>query len=231
MSFVVDTTTYNKAAAYPQRHGYQLRGTVPISIVVHSTEGKPGQSLASAANYLYTSADVSAHFLVGKAGEIIQFLDPKKYQAWHAGQAQEAYQNARSIGVECLHAKTETWPAVQKEALGWLLGELMAAHAIAGDMIDTHGQIAIPGPYQRKIDPTDWPHADFIAWRDVLIAPSFRMQVRGVPVYQEEDCTGPLWGYLVPGEVVTIDMTYDDERAHLSDGRGFIWLDDSVVVL
>lgn len=160
-SFEVDQTTYPKARAYPLRHGYQARGTRPTSIVVHSTEGKKGQTLQSAATYLYTSAAVSAHYLVGRAGELIEFLDPRKYQAWHAGAAQAAYSNARSIGIECLHAEGETWPKAQKDALAWLLHDLATDYDIPSTLIDTHGQIAIPGPYKRKHDPTDWEREAF----------------------------------------------------------------------
>ena len=114
---------------------------------------------------------MSAHFLVGKAGEIIQFLDVKLWAAWHAGQAQTAFDNYHSIGIECHHTQGEAWPAAQKDALGWLLVQLSGAFAVATPMIDTHGQIALPGPYQRKIDPTNWPRPDFLAWRDALFAP------------------------------------------------------------
>lgn len=234
MAFSIDRSTYNKAKRYAQRHGYQLRGTQPTSIVVHSTEGSRGQSLVRAATYLYTSADVSAHFLIGKSGEIFQFLDPKKHQAWHAGGQQldgswtalPAYSNTRSIGIECLHARGEPWPDAQKAALGWLLNDLVAAYAIPLAMVETHGQIAIPGPYKRKVDPTDWPHDAFLAWRSRSIAapapPPIHLHVKGVPIYQRRDRTGPLVGHLTPAETVAIDAVYDDGGAHLADGRGFV---------
>lgn len=219
----VDSTTYNKAAKYPQRHGYQLRGTQPTSVVCHSTEGPKGQPLASAASYLYHSAKVSAHFLVGKGGEIIQFLDPRTYQAWHAGTARAAYTNPRSIGIECLHAKGEAWGEAQKAALTWLVQDLMGAYSIPLSLIETHGQIAIPGPYDRKKDPTDWPHAAFLEWRATLAPvspPPTTFKVRGVPVYQRADIAGPLAGYLFSGDVVEVDQVKNGV-AHLKNGLGF----------
>jgi len=56
-----------------------------------------------------------------------------------------------------------------------------------------------------------------------------RVRAKGVPVYQEEDCTGPLWGYLANGEVVELDATYSGNRAHLKDGRGFIRTNNDTV--
>src|SRR5262245_46329133 len=122
-------TVRNKAAAYPVGHGYSTRPTAPTSVVCHSTEGAVGQSLQSASDYLYHSAKVSADYLIGKAGEIINFLDSRRFAAWHAGgqqpdgtwTAQPAYSNPHSIGIECLHASSEAWPAAQKDALAWLL--------------------------------------------------------------------------------------------------------------
>lgn len=220
-AFAIDTTSYSKAGRYPQRHGYQVRGTVPTSIVVHSTEGKPGQTFDNAAQYLYTSADVSAHFLVGRDGAIVQFLDPKTYQAWHAGNAQAAYGNAKSIGIECLHAKGEDWPPIQKEALAWLLRKLMADYRIPLTSIDTHGQIAVPGPYIRKQDPTDWPRPDFLRWRDALEGTQVvkRYRLARIPVYQRSDHTGTVAAYLHEGDVVEID---DPKNGHMATGLGFI---------
>lgn len=183
MIYSIDKTTYDKAKIYPVGHGYATRPSAPTAIVVHSTEGTPGQSLESAARYLYNSADVSSDFLIGKNGEIIQFLDSRLYQAWHAGglqangtwTAQPAYANPHSIGIECLHASGEAWTLVQKGALAWLLTQLTGDHMIPTLSIETHGEIAIAGPYDRKHDPTDWPHASFIAWRDSVLtaAPAY----------------------------------------------------------
>lgn len=43
--------------------------------------------------------------------------------------------------------------------------------------------------------------------------------VKGLPVYQRSDRTGPLWGHLLPGEQVAID---DVSNGHLADSRGFV---------
>jgi hypothetical protein len=166
--YSIDTTSYDKAKKYPVDHGYAIRPSAPTSIVVHSTNNsKPNTSFSSEADFLYNSPDVSADFLVGKDGRIVQFLDSGKYQAWHAGQSLSAFVNAKSIGIE-LHKSTPDpfYPDAQLAALEWLLHYLIATYAINYTMVETHGQIALPGPYQRKTDPDDWAHADFITWRN-----------------------------------------------------------------
>lgn len=236
MSFWIDALNFNKPAAYPVGHGYTTRPSLPTAIVVHSTEGAKGQTLSSAANYLYHSPDVSSDFLIGKAGEIIQFLDSRKYQAWHAGgqqsngswTAQPAYANPKSIGIECLHASGESWPAIQKDALAWLLAKLTHDYMIPVPSIETHGQIAIAGPYQRKGDPTNWPHADFIAWRDAVLtpAPTYHRYTVIAPcaVVTSRSGTAPLAGgpdggqtHLAPGDQINVGDVQD----------GWLWVSDS----
>jgi len=226
MALPIDSTTYAKAQRYPVGHGYSMRPGDPVSVVVHSTEGAQGQTLSSAASYIYTSSAISAHYLIGRSAEIIEFLNPNQYAAWHAGNAQSAYLNENSIGIECLHAKGENWPAAQKDALAWLLQQLCTNYAIPSTLIDTHGQVAIAGPYIRKIDPTNWAHADFILWRDALFAPEPKpYRVQGLPVYERADHTGRLWGWLSPGQTVTID---DESNGHVATldgvpaGIGFV---------
>jgi N-acetylmuramoyl-L-alanine amidase-like protein len=236
MTYSIDKITYDKARAYPIGHGYLTRPVAPTAIVVHSTEGAPGQTLESAATYLYNSADVSSDFLIGKAGEIIQFLDSHSYQAWHAGgqqpngswTAQPAYSNPHSIGIECLHVQGESWPAVQKDALAWLLDYLTALYHIPVLSIETHGQIAIAGPYDRKHDPTNWPHADFIAWRDSVLAPAPAYRpyqvIAPCAVFTSRSPNAPLAGgpdsgqtWLAPGDIINMGHEQD----------GWLWVSDS----
>lgn len=176
-TYTIDATTYNKVAHYPVGHGYSTRPAPPTSIVVHSTNNGKTTSFESEADYLYRSPDVSSDFLIGKDRRIAQFLDSRRYQAWHAGgkqangtwTAQPEFANPKSIGVELHHSLPDPfYPAAQLDALGWLLLQLAAQFHIPPELIDTHGQIAIAGPYIRKTDPDKWPHADFLEWRDAL---------------------------------------------------------------
>lgn len=180
MAFTIDATSYPKAKTYPVGHGYGTRPAPPTSIVVHSTNNsQPNTSFSGEADYLYTSSKVSADYLVGKDGRIVQFLDSRKFQAWHAGgkqadgswTAQPEFANPASIGIE-LHKSTPDpfYPQIQLDALAWLLQNIADQFGILPSMIETHGQIAIAGPYVRKTDPDDWPHADFVKWRDTLFS-------------------------------------------------------------
>ena len=231
----INTASYDKAKRYPIDHGYDERIGMPSSVIVHSTEGKIGQSFQSAADYLYTSAKVSAHYLVGRAGEIVQFLDPVSYSAWHSGIAEAPYVNQRSIGIECLHARGENWPSVQKDALAWLINRLAAQYAIPARLIDTHGQVAIPGPYQRKIDPTNWPHDSFKVFvaQSLSGAPQPRI-VRAGPfgaiARTDYQAAGKAAAYFNPGTAIEIDDFHTNGYRHAISGIGFLADGDLVFV-
>lgn len=49
--------------------------------------------------------------------------------------------------------------------------------------------------------------------------------VRGLPIYQRQDLTGPLAGVLATGEHVAIDATYPNGAGHDALGRGFVDMD------
>jgi N-acetylmuramoyl-L-alanine amidase len=158
MAFFIDSTTW-------QSPNYDRRHAVPISaIVCHSCEGALPTPRASSLPWLCSAnSRVSAHYYVCRSGRIYQLVDDAD-EAWHAGECQHAFSNARSLGVECEHRSGQDWPPIQHKALAWLLRRLIDAHHIAPHSVETHGQIALPGPYDRKHDPSDWPHADFRAF-------------------------------------------------------------------
>jgi hypothetical protein len=170
MSYV-DTTTYDKAKLYKPGYGYSLREGKPSAIVIHSTSNPTQRNTAftSEATYLLTAPNVSAHYLVGKAGQIVRFLEPAPWAAWHAGACVAGWSNNDSTGIELHHSVGDApYPEAQKAALAWLLKDLARAFSIPPARIDTHGQIALPGPYDRKHDPHDWSRADFLTWRNAL---------------------------------------------------------------
>lgn len=164
---VIDTQTYRKDARLKPGQGYNERpaGMRPSSLVIHSTNGKRGSSFASEAAYLRDSLDVSAHYLVGKDGRVAQIL-PDERCAWHAGQALDAYLNARSIGIECHLTNGESWTDAQRAALTALVELLMQRWHIPQSLINTHRAVALPPG--RKSDPASWTDADFAAWRSSL---------------------------------------------------------------
>lgn len=233
----MDDTTYDKRAKYNPGHGYEARKNAPISIVCHSTSNPRAKNtvFSAEATFLYNSTLVSAHYLIGKDGATVRFLEPRAWAAWHAGNAQREYQNQYSIGVELHHSVGDPpYPKAQMNALAVLLRSLMALFNIPVTRIETHGQIAIAGPYIRKSDPSDMTYEAFLQFRSTLVSepppvsppkppPQTKAyKVLGVPVYQSSTGVGALWGHLAQGEPVEIDATYSSGVGHLKDGRGFV---------
>lgn len=172
--FFIDTVSFNKAAIYENDHGYSVR---PASMsryrssLIHTTNGKKGTSLYAEARYIFSSPDISAHFLIGKDGQIIQFLNPAKFIAWHAGRVRATvYSNPYSIGIEMHNTPVEGHITTQQfSALDWLVRQLMKDYGIAARYVETHRYAAVPAG--RKIDPSGFPDAEFYAWRDTLVQP------------------------------------------------------------
>jgi N-acetyl-anhydromuramyl-L-alanine amidase AmpD len=222
----IDTQTYNKAKKYKPGHGYEARDKPPTSIIVHSTSNPHHKNtrFEAEADFLLDAALVGAHYLVGKDGRVVEFLSPRPWAAWHAGNCKVAFVNQRSIGIELHHSVGDPpYPSAQLDALADLLVSLCAEFNIPFGMVETHGQVAIKGPYQRKTDPSDWRYSDFLSFRSHLRATANkRFRVRGLPVYEQADRDGPQWGCLKQGDVIEID---DMSNGHLADGRGFIRFD------
>lgn len=101
---------------------------------------------------------VSAHLLVRRGGEIIQFV-PLHHRAWHAGESHcegRTRVNDFSIGVELEGADDLPFEPVQYQALAELTRAIRQAYpAITSERIYGHADIS-PG---RKTDPGpsfDW---------------------------------------------------------------------------
>lgn len=182
----IDKTTYNKAQHIPydpkQACGYQPRplGRLSIrAIIDHTTNGKIGTSLAQEAKYILNSREISSHYLIGKQGQIIEFLDPTKYIAYHAGCVRSiAFSNLFSIGIEMHNTPLEgECSALQLFALDWLVKDLIQKFSIKKENIETHRSVAIyckdhplAGKLGRKIDPSGFSDDRFYRWRDSLYA-------------------------------------------------------------
>lgn len=150
--------------------GWDYRqGVDPKSIIVHTTNGAKYSNYKSEANYIYTTPKISAHYLVGKQGQITQFLDTKLMRAWHAGAVNDPrFNNNNSIGIECHYTPGEGfWTEQMRQALSWLVQMLANKHSIAlPELVDTHRRVAIPKG--RKIDPSGFPDSEFYVWRNRL---------------------------------------------------------------
>jgi AmpD protein len=110
---------------------------------------------------------VSAHLLIRRDGELIQFVDLRR-RAWHAGRScfngRDAC-NDYSIGIELEGADHIPFSDAQYARLGRVTGQLMQRFpAITAERITGHSDIA-PG---RKTDPG--PAFDWARYLDCLIA-------------------------------------------------------------
>jgi hypothetical protein len=215
---------YNKAQRFPVGHGYGMRQGAPTAVVIHTTNNARATIFAAEIKFLLESPDVSTHFLISKTGQIVQLLDPRACEAWHAGQSVAAWNNDHSIGIELHVSVGEVPTGAQKDACAWLCRKLMAQFGMTPELIETHRAIALPKG--RKSDPEGWPDADVYRWRSTLAAPKpRRFKVRGIPIFQATSLSGTLAGHLTSGEVIEVDAVYPNGGGHLKDSRGFIDLD------
>jgi AmpD protein len=139
-------------------------GAVVELIVIHAISLPPGEFGGTGVVELFTNRldpgahpyyagitalEVSAHFLIRRDGELIQFV-PCAKRAWHAGASQWRGRercNDFSVGIELEGCDDVPFEDVQYHALGVLTRALQERYAIAG--IVGHCDIA-PG---RKSDP------------------------------------------------------------------------------
>lgn len=222
---MIDTLSYPKATKHPVGHGYAARTTAPTAIVLHSTNNKRATTFASECDFLLDASAVSAHFLVSKVGTIVQFLDPARFVAWHAGNAKTPWLNAFSIGIE-LHVSVGERPTTaQLDAAGVLCGDLMKRFAIPPALLETHRAIALPKG--RKSDPEGFNDADFAAWRAGLGLRTYRVRVACAALSSNDLAVAALAPTPAdpklyrPGDLfVADDVTHG--MAHAADERGFV---------
>jgi len=155
-------------------------GMTPELLVVHGISLPPGEFGGPWIDRLFTgtlpaeahpyfreiaATRVSAHALIRRAGEIVQYV-PFGERAWHAGASQyrgRAACNDFSVGVELEGTGDTPYTDAQYEALTALTAALLATYAsLSAEAITGHSDIA-PG---RKEDP--WPTFDWPRFRALL---------------------------------------------------------------
>ncbi len=152
-------------------------GTAVDLLVIHNISLPPGDFGGRAVDQLFTNRldvaahpyyeqlkglKVSAHFLVRRDGEVVQFV-PCGKRAWHAGVSQwQGRQrcNDFSIGIEVEGSDFVPFASVQYAALARLTRMLKRAYPIRH--IAGHSDIAP----ERKTDPG--PHFDWAHYRALL---------------------------------------------------------------
>jgi AmpD protein len=149
-------------------------GMAPELLVVHGISLPPGEFGGPWIDRLFTgtlpaeahpyfreiaATRVSAHALIRRAGEIVQYV-PFGERAWHAGASQYRGRpgcNDFSVGVELEGTDDTPYTEVQYQRLAALAAALLACYAsLCAQAIVGHSDIA-PG---RKSDPGasfDWP--------------------------------------------------------------------------
>jgi hypothetical protein len=205
----------------------------PRGIVLHSGEGSRASDLGWLCN---PASKAGAHYYVCRDG-MVYGLMPDTHQAWHAGDSLLAGVtdwNSLALGVELEHTKDKhrDYPLPQMTALRQLCRALIARYNIQPAFIQSHRAIAAHRRTNLRFDPRDWDESQLRLWvKDLYYPPiappsiSRAYRVRGVPIYQRSDGTGPLAGFLHVDEEIVIDATYPAGTGHLKDGRGFVDLD------
>lgn len=151
-------------------HGPRPPGTVVELVLIHSISLPPGEYGGEAIERLFTNRldwdahpyyrqirgiQVSAHFLVRRQGDLVQFVDTGE-RAWHAGESSWRGRpncNDYSIGIELEGLEGERFEAPQYAVLAQLIESLGRRYPI--ESVAGHEQVA-PG---RKADPGagfDW---------------------------------------------------------------------------
>lgn len=151
-------------------HGPRPPGLAPSLVVLHSISLPPGEYGGDAIERLFTNRldcdahpyfqtlrglEVSAHFLVRRDGELLQFVATTE-RAWHAGRSVWRGRdncNDWSIGIELEGLEGECFETYQYTVLSTLIRTLSRHHPI--DDVVGHEHVA-PG---RKADPGpgfDW---------------------------------------------------------------------------
>ncbi len=155
-------------------------GLTVDTLIIHAISLPPGEFGGPGIEQLFTNqlepdahpyyqeiagSQVSAHLLIKRTGEIIQFV-PFNKRAWHAGESEcEGRQrvNDFSIGIELEGADDRPFEDIQYRRLGDVTKAILASFpAITADRIFGHEQIA-PG---RKTDPG--PHFNWDYYRQLF---------------------------------------------------------------
>jgi N-acetylmuramoyl-L-alanine amidase len=121
----------------------------PTVVVVHHT----GSNSVDAAlqTLLDPARRVSAHYLIGRDGRLLQLVD-ERHRAWHAGDSRWGSitdVNSTSIGIELVNNGDEPFPAEQIAALISLLKDVTVRHQIPPQNVVGHADVAP----SRKSDP------------------------------------------------------------------------------
>lgn len=136
-------------------YGKRPAGMAIDTLIMHHTSDTASAQRIGAF-FAKPSSKVSAHYVVGKDGVIVQCVDDS-LSAWHAGVS--AFQgrnnvNSFSIGIEMCNVGDGVDPYTDEEykALGKLVAYILDSHHIKWDHVTGHKDVALPKG--RKDDPS-----------------------------------------------------------------------------
>jgi len=128
-------------------------GTAVNCIVLHATVEPTTEGTVGL--FLDPKTKVSAHFVVGKDGRVVQMV-PVEKRAWHAGTSVfdgVNRVNDFSVGVEIVNLNDgkDPFTSAQYEAVAGLIRFIRSKYTVPDDNIVSHAQVALP--VGRKSDP------------------------------------------------------------------------------
>nr|WP_139300449.1 N-acetylmuramoyl-L-alanine amidase [Wenxinia saemankumensis] len=130
-------------------HGERRDGARPRFVVIHYTA--MASCAAAEARLRDPAFEVSAHWLIGRDGEVISLV-PEERRAWHAGAGEWRGCrdiNSASIGIELDNDGRSAFPGAQIAALEAVLRGIRTRWQIGADGVIGHADMA----YLRKSDP------------------------------------------------------------------------------
>lgn len=137
-------------------------GSVIDTIVVHDTETPGVREATTIVNWFKNPrSKVSAHYIIGKRGELIQCV-PDEKRAWHAGPSKldnREKVNDFSIGIELVNAQTGTDPFTEEQyqTLALLTADLVLRHQIPLTRVVGHRHVTnYPKLKKDPADNFDW---------------------------------------------------------------------------
>lgn len=221
---------------HPSQHSVSRGGQKVLAIVAHGTAG-----IDSLAYLTKNERQVSIHYLIPKAGNVIYRMVDESRGANHAGFSSltiggQTYSvnginvNLVTIGFELenLQDGVDPYPETQLLAMGWLINDIRNRRGRLP--IFRHAEI---DPARRR-DPVNLLVADIEGWAARAAAPPLirRFRVAGVPVYYDSQLARPSGAHLESGDYVEVDATaadnpkqYHPRAGHLASGAGFVNLD------
>jgi N-acetyl-anhydromuramyl-L-alanine amidase AmpD len=180
MGIPIERVRWDRTRFHPPGNGYWRRNDPdsgkfrppPNRILIHTTNGPKGQSFTSCADWLARDGENSAHYLVGRSGQIARILHPLTYIAWAAGTTVAGWGNYETINIECQWVREDgtDWPRPMLDSLTLLVLELCTITDYPiGDLriaMDTHRAVATPPG--RKRDPDGFDDNHFATWRELV---------------------------------------------------------------